>query len=735
MSIRRKRARFGRAAMGVAAAAAVLGLAPCALAQTPAEESGPLELPSLNIGAGQETANGPVDGYVAGRSATATKTDTPINEVPQSITVITADQVQDQNSQTIQEVLRYTAGVRSEHYGLDNRGDWFTLRGASEGSVLLNGLRLPLTGWWGTMRNEPYAFERVEVLRGPSSVIAGQNGPGGVVNLVSKRPQAAPFGEVSVQFGNENHKQIAADMTGPLNGDSTLLGRLVLLGKDSGTQVDHADEQRILIAPTLTWLPAAGTSITLFAEYQKDQSKNVNAFFPIEGVLVPAPNGFIPMDTFIGEPDWDRYGGERVRLAYEVRHELNEAWTVRHDFRHDRVDGSLRTVYAAWWEGFVDETGAPDPNGTYLNRLWYANDDTSRVMNADLLLEGHVNWGRSAHTLLFGIDGMKNDADQRTWLEDYATPLDVYNPVYGTYPEPDWDNLPTDFAQTRVTAVGLLVQDQIKLDERWVFVAGVRYDTASTDTDTMFSDGSTNSGDQDDDAFSGNLGIVYLADGGWSPYASFSQSFEPVAETDAFGEAFKPKRGEQFELGVKWTPTPAVMATAAIYHLKEKNRLTTDPDNIDFSIQRGEVTVKGAEFEVMANLENWQVIANYTFMDARQTSLSELDEIYLGKQLEGIPQHSAAAWVVYRFAALGLPDLRAGLGVRYVGETNDGIDVTFTPSNTLLDAMVSYDIQRWRFALNVSNLTDERYIATCLERGDCWFGTRRKIALTAAYRW
>ncbi len=151
-------------------------------------------------------------------------------------------------------------------------------------------------------------------------------------------------------------------------------------------------------------------------------------------------------------------------------------------------------MYAAWWEGFVDETGAPDPNGTYLNRLWYANDDTSRVTNADLLLEGHVNWGRSAHTLLFGVDGMKNDADQRTWLEDYATPLDVYNPVYGTYPEPDWDNLPTDFAQTRVTAVGLLVQDQIKLDERWVFVAGVRYDTASTDTDTMFSDGSTNSG-------------------------------------------------------------------------------------------------------------------------------------------------------------------------------------------------------------------------------------------------
>ena len=710
-----------------------------ALAQAPstADESGPLELPSLNVGATGETATGPVDGYVAQRSATATKTDTPLNEVPQSITVITAEQVRDQDSRTIQEVLRYTAGVRSEMYGLDNRGDWFTLRGGSEGSVLLNGLRVPLTGWWGVMRNEPYAFERIEVLRGPASVIAGQNGPGGVVNLVSKRPHADPFGEVSVQFGNFSHKQIVADMTGALNGDGSLLGRVVLLGRDSGTQVDHADEERIYVAPTLTWLPSDRTAITLFIEYQNDESGNVNGFFPIEGTLRPAPNGYIPMETFIGEPDWDRYGGERIRLAYQVEHALSDMWTVRHSFRHDRVDGSLRTMYAAWWLGFADETGAPDPNGTYLNRLWYANDDEGRITNADLLLEGHLNWGRSNHTLLFGVDGMKNDADQRAWLDDFATPLDVYNPVYGTFPELDWDSLPTDLTRTRVTNIGVLAQDQMKLDEHWVFVAGLRYDSAKTDTDVRFADGSTNPTRQEDDAFSTNLGIVYLADGGWSPYASYSQSFEPVADTDAQGNAFKPKRGEQVELGVKWSPVPAVWATAAIYQLKEKNRLTADPDplNVGFQIQKGEVTVKGVELEVLADLEDWQVIASYTYMDARQTNVSALDEIYRDKQLSGIPKHMASAWVVYRFSALGLPDLRAGFGVRYVGETSDGIDFTFTPSTTLLDAMVSYDIARWRLALNVTNLTDETYIATCLERGDCWFGTRRKVALTAAYRW
>jgi iron complex outermembrane receptor protein len=643
-------AALAQAADGGAVIAQADGNSP---AQEGAEESGPLVLPSLNVGAGRETANGPVNGYVAQRSATATKTDTPLNEVPQSITVITADQIQDQNSQTIQDVLRYTAGVRSEKYGLDNRGDWFTLRGGSEGSVLLNGLRVPLTGWYGVVRNEPYAFERIEVLRGPASVIAGQNGPGGVVNLVSKRPQPEAMREVAVQFGNDSHKQVAADMNGALNGDGSLLGRIVLLGKDSGTQVEHADEQRIFIAPTLTWLPASGTSITLFAEYQKDESGNVNGFFPIEGTLIPAPNGFIPTETFIGEPEWDRYGGERIRFAYQVEHALNDMWTVRHSLRHDRIDGDMRTMYAAWWLGFADATGAADPNGTYLNRLWYATDDKARITNADLLLEGRFALGRSSHTFLLGVDGMKNDNDQRYWDDDYATPLDVYNPVYGTFPELDWDRLPTNFIQTRITNVGFLAQDQIKIDERWVFVAGLRYDEAQNDTDAEYSDGSTASTRQKDDAFSGNLGIVYLADGGWSPYASFSQSFEPVAGTDAAGAAFKPKRGEQVELGVKWSPTPAMIATASIYHLKEKNRLTADPDpaNVGFQVQRGEVTVKGAELELLANIENWQVIANYTFMDARQTSVSELEAIYLDKQLEGIPQHSAAAWVVYRFTA------------------------------------------------------------------------------------
>jgi len=681
-------------------------------------------LPAVRVRAAveKETATGPVPGYSAQRSATATRTDTPLAELPQSISVITAEQVKDQNAQTMQEVLRYTAGVRSEMYGLDNRGDWFSLRGGSEGSTLLDGMRVPLSGWYGVVRNEPYAFERIEVLRGPASVVAGQNGPGGVVNLVSKWPQAEAQRELTVQFGNNRHKQIAADLSGPLNADGTLLYRLVALDKNSGTQVEHADDKRTLLAPSLTWKPGPSTTLTVYAEYQKDESGNTNAFLGYEGTLLPAPHGPISPSLFIGEPAWDRYGGERKRLGYEFEQVLSPAWTLRHHLRHDCIDGGMRTMYAAWWDGFVDSSGAPDANGTYLNRIWYATDNHARITNADLLLEGKLNWGRARHTLLLGVDHMKNSDDQASWDDGGATPLDVYNPVYGSFADPTIGTSPTNFSRTRQRNTGLLLQDQIKFDERFVLVAGLRRDRARSE------------GAPTESATSKNLGLVYLAGGGWSPYASYSESFEPVAGTGADNQPFKPKRGKQVEAGLKWSPDGRrVNATAAVYRLVEKNRLATDPANVNFSVQRGEVTVEGLELELSASLRQWDLVGNYTYTDAQVTSTTADDVRYLGAQLNSIPKHAAALWAVHRFVAW--PGLRAGLGLRYVGKTWDGLDSVSVPAYTLVDALVAYEAEAWRFALNIGNLANKTYLATCLERGDCWFGSQRKAVASVAYRW
>lgn len=707
--------------------------APTAPAEAASAPETTLPAVKVKAAADSETATGPVTGYRAKRSATATKTDTPLNEVPQSISVITADQIKDQNAQTMQEALRYTAGVRSEMYGLDNRGDWFSLRGGSEGSVLLDGLRLPLTGWYGVVRNEPYAFERIEVLRGPASVIAGQNGPGGVVNMVSKRPQAESLREVSVQLGNHHHKQIAADFGGALNDDASLMYRLVALGKDSDTQVDHAFEKRQFIAPSLTWKPGAGTSFTAYAEYQKDETGNTNAFFPIEGTLRAAPNGFIPINTFIGEPDWDTYGGTRERIGYQFQQQLSDAWSLRHNLRHDRVDGKMRSMYAAWWLGFADSTGAADPNGTYLNRLWYLTDDSARITNGDLLLEGKLKFGSTQHTVLVGVDAMRSRSSQKTWGDGAATPLDVYHPVYGSFPEPAHPDSDATSNLTRVRQFGLLAQDQIKFDERWVGVIGLRRDKAKVENATGGVGTEAAIPGSDDSAISKNLGVVYLANGGWSPYASYSESFEPVAGQN--GQSFKPKRGKQVEAGVKWSPADlGISAAAAVYELKETNRLMNG-STPNIQVQRGEVTVKGFEIEATANLPVWELAASYTYMDARQTTVDDDSLRYLDQQLSGIPKQSGAVWATHKFGAYGLPGFKAGLGVRYAGESSDGTGNNTVPSTTLLDLLLAYDRGPWRLALNVSNLTDKTYIATCLERGDCWFGTQRKAILSAAYRW
>jgi iron complex outermembrane receptor protein len=654
------------------------------------------------------------------RTVTGTRTDTPLIEVPQAISVITSDQIEAQAAQTLEEVVRYTAGVRAEMYGPDNRGDWFTLRGGSEGSTVLDGLRLPLSGWWGNVRNEPYAFDQVEVLRGPSSVMFGQNGPGGIVNLVSKLPQPTQRREVTLQFGNRRHKQLGTDVGGPLTGDGRWLYRFVALAQDSGTQIRHAFEERQYLAPSLTWRPREGTAVTGYGQYQHDESDNTVGFFPRAGTILPAANGPIPDDTFIGEPSWDSYGGTRWRAGYHIEHRVSRAWTVRHDLRHENVAGHVRGMYAAFWEGgFLEDDRS-------LNRWWYASRTDTRIDNASVLLEGRVRTRGVQHTLLVGTDAL--------WVRDVnpdlgseATPLDVYTPTYGTFPLP-----PLEFAAvapTRTRQLGVVVQDQMKVADRWSVVAGVRRDYAeSKNADSP--ETST-----DEAAWSTRAGLVYLADGGVAPYVSYSQSFEAVGGTDISGNAYKPKRGEQVEGGLKWQPgNGRHTVAAAVYRLEEKNRLTTDPNNPLNQVQQGKVTVHGIELEATTRVPVVDLTANYTYTDARVTASSHPDDPYLGKRLFSIPTHSAAVWAVHRFTTPRLRGASAGAGVRYVGETWDGTDTLATPSTTLVDALAAYDTGRWRLAVNASNLFDKQYIATCLERGDCWFGNRRKVFVSLTVR-
>lgn len=680
----------------------------------------------LTVGAVQEEVlvRAP-DGAVPRRASTATRTDTPLIETPQSVTVITAGQIRDQASPNLQETVRYSPGVRNELYGIDNRGDWISLRGSEETTTLLDGMRLPLSGWWGVMRSEPYAYDRVEILRGPSSIVAGANDPGGVLNLVSKRPSAQKAQEFGVRVGNYSRRELSLDTTGPVGESRSWLYRFVALGRDTGTQIRHADETRVFVAPSLTWRPGAGGGLTVYGEYQRDRSKNTNAFLGLDGTLRPAPNGPIPSDVFIGEPSWDQYGGSRWRLGYSGDIALGRRWRLQHNLRHDRVDGLMKSMYAAWWDGFLDETGQPDFDGRYLGRLWYTYDDHTEVTTSEALLQGRARTGRLDHTLLFGVDGMLHDAAQAA-DEGVATPLNVYAPAYGSFADPFVPGGPV--TATKIERVGMVAQDQIKVADRVSLRLGVRRDrirNAVVDGEAAI-----------DWATSVNVGAVYEVRKGVAPYASYSESFNPISGTDAAGKAFKPKRGEQVEVGLKWeSQALPVQAAAAWYALEEHNRLINDPVNFGYSVQLGNARTKGLELEAKGDVASWSVLGSYTYTHARASAASWGGDLDPTQQMEGIPAHSTSLWAVHDFGRLGLPGVRLGGGVRHVSRVGDGTGTVFVPAVTLFDALASYDTRVWRFALNVNNVTDKPYLATCLARGDCWFGARRMMSLTATVRY
>ncbi|MET0533006.1 MAG: TonB-dependent receptor, partial [Steroidobacter sp.] len=528
-----------------------------------------------------------------------------------------------------------------------------------------------------------------------------------------------------MQFGNYDHKQVNADFTGPLNDVGSLLYRFVAVGKDSGTQIDHADEERVLAAPSVIWRPNDRASITLYGEYQYDRSKNTNAFFGLDGTLFDAPNGRIPMETFISEPGWDRYGGTRWRFGYAAEFWINDSWQVRHQFRRDDVDGLMKSMYAAWWLGFADENGEADPDGQYVNRLWYVNKDTSEITNTELLVQGDLQTGSISHTVLFGVDGVVNEAGTRS-AELPATPLNVYSPEYGVFPEPVLGDAP--LSENEVRRAGVLVQDQMKIADSLSVRAGLRRDMVRN---------AVVGGDTEKDwATSANLGVIYEVLPGLAPYASYSESFDPVAGLDAQGLGFKPKRGKQYEGGVKWQSQAIPMqATASVYSIEEKNRLIDDPDNFGFSVQLGKARIRGVELEAQGEISTWSVQGAYAYTRVRANAEGFGGNINPNVQIEGIPEQSASLWAIHDFRELGFAGLRLGGGVRYIDSIGDGTGNLSVPSVTLFDAMASYDKDAWRFSLNANNLADKEYIAVCLGRGDCWFGPRRRIVGSVSYRW
>ena len=666
---------------------------------------------------GPESAYGPVRGYIATRSATGTKTDTPLKDTPQSISVVTAEQVRDQGATTVQEALRYTPGVFADAFGNDTRGDYPRIRG-SDPDIYLDGLRLTDAFQFNEPRPDPYTLSRFEVLRGPASMLYGATSTAGLINLVSKRPYDVEYREIGTQFGNFGWKELRTDMTGRLTEDGQFLYRFVGLGRMSDFQTDFVPNDRYVINPSITWRPDVDTSWTVIALQQKDFTGSGSAFLPREGTLFPGPNGFIPFNRFTSDPRIDRIDTQTTSVTSLFEKRLNETFTVRQNLRYSHVEGVYNGLYPSIFGG-----GDPflDPARRTVARDITARSTIKDRITTDQSLESRFDTGAVSHLLLTGLDFRQYYEKAKSGFGFDDRPFDLYAPVYLPVTLPSLEAEPF-VAQSQL---GLYLQDQMRWGP-WILLGSVRHDFVKSDIQ--------DSPLQRDEATTGRIALMYQFANGFSPYVSYATSFNPIFGNGicGFGTACRPQKGEQIEGGFKYNPTPWLVINGSIFDTVERNRLSADPDNPLLSIQSGKVGIQGGEIEVLANIaERTDIIAGYAYTDARYLAGDNA-----GARVETVPLHLASLWVKHRFT---LPDVPGGFqvggGVRYIGESFDGsLNSLNTPAVTLADAMVAWEDDHWRAQLSVTNIADTKYLTSCLARGDCFLGVRRTLLGTLTYK-
>jgi iron complex outermembrane receptor protein len=656
---------------------------------------------------------------IAKRAVTATKTDTKLTETPQAISVVTAAQFTDRGAVNFQDTLRYSAGVRAESYGLDTRFDGEFVRGFDPVQYLDGMMRL--FGYNLIPRADIYTLERVEVLRGPSSVLYGQGSVAGLINLVSKRPTfGAPTGEIAVQYGTYNRKQLQFDVSGALNDAGTLAGRLTGLVRDSDMQTDHVPDDRKMLSPSLSWRPDDDTEITFIGLFQKDKTASSQQFLPVVATLDAAPGRRLPDNRFLGEPDVDRLESQQTAGTLLLNHRFTDAVTLNSRVRYMNARTDFYEIYPDVYSN--PDNPFIDANRRVLDRFIYYTKPRVRALTTDNNLQFDFVTGAFTHKLLAGVDYLRF-RQESSGASDLTTPIDAYDPVYGNYTVPD----ASDDPDQRQSQLGFYLQDQIRYAERVSLVLGARRDRATSDVE--------GSPQQVDHATTYRAGIIVDAGAGFSPYFSYSQSFLPVAGLDFYNQPFKPERGRQYEAGVKWQPDTDTLVTVAAFDILNTNRQTNDPNNVINTVQTGAVVWRGFEIEASrAVAENFYVIAAYSYTNAKVTKSNFAPEV--DAQLNDVPKQLASIWGVKTLPLDGGLALRVGAGVRYIGPTysTGATSVVRTPGYALVDALLGFDWQQWALSINAANLIDRHYYAPCRNFGDCFIGNRRTLIGTLAYR-
>ncbi|MCY1282630.1 Ferrichrome outer membrane transporter/phage receptor [compost metagenome] len=683
-----------------------------------------LAMPSSEVFA-LGNALGSTDGYLATHSQIATKTSKSLLETSQSVSVITREQIDDQGSRTVQQAMRYTPGIFTGQVGASNRYDYVVMRGFADNSVdniYLDGLKtMGDSGTFSSMQVDPFFLERIDVLKGPSSVLYGRSLPGGLVALTSKKPLYEDFHQVSATVGNMDQKSLGFDFSGPLDEEKRIAYRLIGLGKGADTQVDHTKEERYAIAPSLAIDFSDDTTLTLQGYLQHDPNGGYHSGVPADGSLFHHNGRRISRDFFEGEPSLDDFDRTQRMFGYQLEHRFDDVWTARQNFRYLDSDVDLAQVYGYGWT-------APDQNT--LNRYFSGASEHLEAYIIDNMVQAEFDTGAARHTLLTGLDYQRRRTSV-DWTSGMLAPIDAFDPVYGNTAITFF---PDDNHTRRLEQTGLYMQDLIDLD-RWRFSLGIRQDWVDVSDENRSTGGKS---DDDWEKFTGRVGALYLFDNGVAPYVSYSESFNPNAFSDASGQPLEPTEGKQWETGLKFQPEDGrSLYTVSLFHITQENVASKEPQD-NFFTSVGEVTSKGVELEAHVQAtDNLKLLGSYTYTDITYSKSLDGNQ---GNTPNQAPKHMASVWADYFFNAGPLDGLSVGGGARYVGETwADKENTLRVPDYTLLDARIGYDLGRVGLkgldvSLNANNLLDEDYVASCYSLDFCYFGEKRNVTATVNYQ-
>ncbi|MGY2053071.1 TonB-dependent siderophore receptor [Methylobacterium sp. JK268] len=674
-----------------------------------------------------ESPTGPVQGFVATRSATATKTNTPLIETPQSISVVGREQIDVQKAQTLTQATQYVPGLYAGTFGADSRIDYFTLRGfvASDYGLYRDGLQL-LNYGFAYYRVDAFGLERIEVLRGPAAVLFGAGTPGGLINMVSKRPPTEPLHYVEAGGGAQGQGGFgyaAFDLGGPSDAEGHWFYRLTAIGRTGGTQVDGAPDDRVYVAPALTYKPDGATTLTILSSVQHDDAAVTANFLPYSGTVRPNLSGLrIPRSLNVGDVGLNTFRRDQANIGYAFEHAFDETWTVRQNLRYAFVE--------SFQNSYIGQLGYSDPAQTRLARYQFRDSARAGLFQVDNQAEARFSDGVFRHDLLLGLD-YKNYHLHDNQASTFPGPdLSILAPVYGQRVAPPASYLVNANAFQQL---GLYAQDQIKLTDHLSLVLGGRQDFADNRVRDLLTPSSSRS--RSDDAFTYRAALIYNFDSGLAPYVSYATSFQPVIGTDINGQTFRPETGDQIEGGIKFEPPgQGYVVTLAGFDIHRSNLLTPNPVNTLFNAQIGQVRSTGVEASATVSLaDGLNAVAAVT---AFGLTVEKGPADQIGRVPVNIPERQASLFVDYTIPSGAWKGFGFGGGVRAFGRSfADTANTLRVPDYVLFDAQVHYDYAGWRLAVNATNIADRRFVSSCQAENSCFYGDARRVVASVSYRW